>query len=67
MTPLGGNASLYAGCTNQRGPPAVWKIISEAIDELHRSLESRPGDTAVAEDPAGLKVSRGRRIVQRVL
>lgn len=29
---------------------AVWQITSEAIDELHRSLESRPGETAVAED-----------------
>ncbi|XP_010629496.1 transcription termination factor 2 isoform X2 [Fukomys damarensis] len=35
---------------------AVWKLTSEAIDELHRSLESRPGEAAVAEDPAGLKV-----------
>ncbi|XP_058516092.1 transcription termination factor 2 isoform X1 [Ochotona princeps] len=34
----------------------VWKITSEAIDELHRSLESRPGEAAEAEDPAGLKV-----------
>ncbi|XP_045442951.1 transcription termination factor 2 isoform X6 [Pipistrellus kuhlii] len=47
---------------NLNGPPnqerlhAVWKITSEAIDELHRSLESCPGETAVAEDPAGLKV-----------
>ncbi|XP_063112254.1 transcription termination factor 2 isoform X2 [Cavia porcellus] len=35
---------------------AVWKLTSEAIDELHRSLESRPGETAVAEDPVGLRV-----------
>ncbi|XP_023557555.1 transcription termination factor 2 isoform X2 [Octodon degus] len=35
---------------------AVWRVTSEAIDELHRSLESCPGETAVAEDPAGLKV-----------
>lgn len=40
----------------QDGPHATWKIISKAIDELHESLESRPGETAVAEDPAGLKV-----------
>ncbi|XP_036780354.2 transcription termination factor 2 isoform X1 [Manis pentadactyla] len=53
---VGAPSQCYRGCTNQRGPPAVWKIISEAIDELHRSLESRPGDTAVAEDPDGLKV-----------
>ncbi|XP_021121409.1 transcription termination factor 2 isoform X2 [Heterocephalus glaber] len=35
---------------------AVWKVTSEAIDELHRSLESCPGEAGVAEDPAGLKV-----------
>ncbi|KAK2494015.1 hypothetical protein MC885_017852 [Smutsia gigantea] len=51
----GASSPCSRGHTNQRGPPAVWKIISEAIDELHQSLESRPGDTAVAEDPAGLK------------
>ncbi|XP_012518520.1 PREDICTED: transcription termination factor 2 [Propithecus coquereli] len=44
------------GATNQGCLHAVWKVTSEAIDELHRSLESRPGETAVAEDPAGLKV-----------
>lgn len=58
MSPLG-NTSLYTGPTNQDRLHAVWKITSEAIDELHRSLESCPGETAVAEDPAGLKVSRG--------
>ena len=42
---------------NQDRLHAVWKVTSEAIDELHRSLESSPGETAVAEDPAGLKVS----------
>lgn len=41
---------------NQHRLYNVWKITSEAIDELHRSLESCPGETAVAEDPAGLKV-----------
>uniref|UniRef100_G1SDP6 Transcription termination factor 2 n=1 Tax=Oryctolagus cuniculus TaxID=9986 RepID=G1SDP6_RABIT len=44
------------GHKNQDCLHAVWKITSEAIDELHRSLESRPGETAEAEDPAGLKV-----------
>ncbi|EPY90188.1 transcription termination factor 2 [Camelus ferus] len=52
----GGNLYLYAGPMNQDRLHAVWKITSEAIDELHRSLESRPGETVVAEDPAGLKV-----------
>ncbi|XP_055971258.1 transcription termination factor 2 [Sorex fumeus] len=35
---------------------AVWKVTSEAIEELHQSLKSCPGDSAMAEDPAGLKV-----------
>ncbi|XP_011856231.1 PREDICTED: transcription termination factor 2 [Mandrillus leucophaeus] len=51
-----GNTYLYARHTNQDHVHAVWKITSEAIDQLHRSLESCPGETAVAEDPAGLKV-----------
>ncbi|XP_073906772.1 transcription termination factor 2 isoform X1 [Castor canadensis] len=62
VQPLG-SLGLKAACqitaggpTNQDRLHAVWKITSEAIDELHRSLESRPGETAVAEDPAGLKV-----------
>ncbi|XP_047371763.1 transcription termination factor 2 isoform X2 [Sciurus carolinensis] len=44
------------GPRNQDRLHPVWKITSEAIDELHRSLESRPGETVVAEDPPGLKV-----------
>lgn len=55
---------MYARHTNQDHVHAVWKITSEAIDQLHRSLESCPGETAVAEDPAGLKVSQGRLPVQ---
>jgi transcription termination factor 2 len=61
-----GNTYLYAGPTNQDRLHAVWKITSEAIDELHRSLESRPGETAVAEDPAGLKVSQEKTVVQNI-
>ncbi|XP_041494186.1 transcription termination factor 2 isoform X1 [Microtus oregoni] len=67
---LAGSLGLKTGCQgtpegssqysrdnmNQRRLYNVWKITSEAIDELHRSLESCPGETAVAEDPAGLKV-----------
>lgn len=49
---------MYTGPMSQGRLRAVWQITSEAIDELHRSLESRPGETAVAEDPAGLKVSQ---------
>ncbi|XP_036991011.2 transcription termination factor 2 [Artibeus jamaicensis] len=44
------------GPVNQDRLHSVWKVTGEAIDELHRSLESCPGETAVAEDPAGLKV-----------
>ncbi|XP_006874874.1 PREDICTED: transcription termination factor 2 [Chrysochloris asiatica] len=53
---LTGNTYLYAGHTSQDRLHAVWKITSKAIDELHRSLESCPGETAQAEDPSGLKV-----------
>lgn len=66
MTPLG-NTYVCAGPAPQECLHAAWKITSEAIDELHRSLESRPGETAVAEDPAGLRVSWGRLRVQSVL
>ncbi|KAM9686889.1 transcription termination factor 2 isoform 3-T3 [Trichechus inunguis] len=52
----GGYTCLYAGHTSQDRLHAVWKITSEAIDELHRSLASCPGEAAVAEDPLGLKV-----------
>ncbi|XP_066233359.1 transcription termination factor 2 isoform X4 [Saccopteryx leptura] len=52
----GGDTSLSTGPTNQGHLHAVWKITSEAIDELHRSLESRPDETALVEDPDGLKV-----------
>lgn len=58
MTPLG-NTSLYTGPKNQGHLHSMWKITSDAIDELHRSLETCPDETAVAEDPAGLKVSQG--------
>lgn len=65
MTPLG-NSYLFAGPTKHDPVYAVWKITSEAIAELHRSLESCPAETAVAEDPAGLKVSQGGVMVQSV-
>ncbi|CAK6439348.1 unnamed protein product [Pipistrellus nathusii] len=52
----GQSSQHYGGPPNQDRLHAGWKITSEAIDELHRSLESCPGETAVAEDPAGLKV-----------
>uniref|UniRef100_I3MGE3 Transcription termination factor 2 n=1 Tax=Ictidomys tridecemlineatus TaxID=43179 RepID=I3MGE3_ICTTR len=53
----GGLSHCSGDPRNQDHLYSVWKITSEAIDRLHRSLESCPGETAVAEDPAGLKVS----------
>ncbi|XP_045139666.1 transcription termination factor 2 isoform X2 [Echinops telfairi] len=52
----GGNTHVNSGHAGQDRLHSVWKITSEAIDELHRSLGSCPGETAVAEDPPGLKV-----------
>ncbi|XP_019517015.1 PREDICTED: transcription termination factor 2 isoform X1 [Hipposideros armiger] len=52
----GESRQCSGGSTNHDSLYAVWKVTSKAIDELHRSLESCPGETAVAEDPAGLKV-----------
>ncbi|XP_045673079.1 transcription termination factor 2 isoform X1 [Phyllostomus hastatus] len=52
----GRSSKCYGGSVNQGRPHSVWKATSDAIDALHRSLESCPGETAVAEDPAGLKV-----------
>nr|XP_044994311.1 transcription termination factor 2 isoform X2 [Jaculus jaculus] len=52
----GGRSQCSKGCISQDRLHTVWKVTSDAIDELHRSLESRPDETAVAEDPAGLKV-----------
>ncbi|XP_003793870.1 transcription termination factor 2 [Otolemur garnettii] len=68
--PPAGSLGLMAACqvtargsghcrgdyTSQDRLHAVWKVTVKAIDELHRSLESCPAETAVAEDPAGLKV-----------
>ncbi|XP_037682200.1 transcription termination factor 2 isoform X2 [Choloepus didactylus] len=56
QVPAASSSQCHGGRTNHSHLHAVWKVTSEAIDELHRSLESRPGETVVAEDPAGLKV-----------
>lgn len=42
---------------------AVHSAISDAINHLHKSLESCPTERTVAEDPSGLKVSRQGCIV----
>ncbi|XP_036128564.1 transcription termination factor 2 [Molossus molossus] len=52
----GQSSQCYGGPKNQGHLHTVRKIISDAIDELHQSLETCPGETAVAEDPTGLKV-----------
>ncbi|XP_053448178.1 transcription termination factor 2 isoform X2 [Nycticebus coucang] len=51
-----GSGHCRGDCTSQDRLRAVWTVTVKAIDELHRSLESCPAETAVAEDPAGLKV-----------
>ncbi|XP_066124266.1 transcription termination factor 2 isoform X3 [Saccopteryx bilineata] len=56
LVAAGQSSYFCGGPTNQGHLHAVWKITSEAIDELHRSLESRPDETALVEDPDGLKV-----------
>ncbi|XP_075416089.1 transcription termination factor 2 isoform X2 [Tenrec ecaudatus] len=52
----GGTIHVNSSHASQDHLHSVWKITSEAIDELHRSFGSCPGETAVAEDPPGLKV-----------
>ncbi|XP_029803887.1 transcription termination factor 2 isoform X1 [Suricata suricatta] len=52
----GASSWCYGGAPMPDGPHTVWKVISKAIDELHQSLESRPAESALAEDPPGLKV-----------
>ncbi|XP_027722579.1 transcription termination factor 2 [Vombatus ursinus] len=52
----GGKVHLYGGRMTQDRLQAVWKVTSDAIHQLHKSLESRPGTETVAEDPDGLKV-----------
>ncbi|KAM6217135.1 transcription termination factor 2 [Rhynchocyon petersi] len=52
----GGNTYLSTGHASQDRLHVVWKITSEAIDELHRSFKSCPGETMVADDPPGLKI-----------
>ncbi|XP_064138440.1 transcription termination factor 2 [Loxodonta africana] len=52
----GGSSQYFGTHTSRDRLHAVWKITGEAIDELHRSLASCPRETAVVEDPPGLKV-----------
>ncbi|XP_074839644.1 transcription termination factor 2 isoform X2 [Carettochelys insculpta] len=47
---------LYGGRMTEDRLWAVHNATSEAINHLHRSLESCPTEETVAEDPSGLKV-----------
>ncbi|KAG6929543.1 transcription termination factor 2, partial [Chelydra serpentina] len=55
----GANSSvqgLYGGRMTEDRLKAVHSATSDAINHLHRSLESCPTEETVAEDPSGLKV-----------
>lgn len=49
--------TLYGGRMTDDRLNAVYIAISDAINQLHKSLESCPTEEVVAEDPPGLKVS----------
>ncbi|NXG55267.1 TTF2 factor, partial [Hemiprocne comata] len=51
-----GVQNLYGGRMTEDRIRAVHSAISEAINHLHKSLESCPTDQTTAEDPSGLKV-----------
>lgn len=57
LVPSSWDALLCAGLSHLDPLHSVWKVTSEAIEELHQSLKSRPDESAMVEDPAGLKVS----------
>ncbi|XP_075053604.1 transcription termination factor 2 [Mixophyes fleayi] len=48
--------SLYGGRMTEERLFAVRNATSEAIDHLHKSLESCPGPESTVQDPPGLKV-----------
>ncbi|XP_010186212.1 PREDICTED: transcription termination factor 2-like, partial [Mesitornis unicolor] len=51
-----GVQNLYGGRMTEARIRAVHSATSEAINNLHKSLESCPTEQTVAEDPSGLKV-----------
>ncbi|KFQ98439.1 Transcription termination factor 2, partial [Nipponia nippon] len=51
-----GVQNLYGGRMTEDRIRAVHSATSEAINHLHKSLESCPTEQTVAEDPSGLKV-----------
>ncbi|XP_032075789.1 transcription termination factor 2 isoform X2 [Thamnophis elegans] len=48
---------LYGGPMTNDQLQAVQNATSDAINQLHKSLESCPTETSIGEDPPGLKVS----------
>uniref|UniRef100_A0A8C7E1U2 Transcription termination factor 2 n=1 Tax=Naja naja TaxID=35670 RepID=A0A8C7E1U2_NAJNA len=56
--PLGpGQKMLYGGPMTNDQLLAVQNATSDAINQLHKSLESCPTGTSIGEDPHGLKIS----------
>ncbi|NXX45214.1 TTF2 factor, partial [Tricholaema leucomelas] len=51
-----GMQNLYGGRMTEDRIKAVHSAISEAVNHLHKSLESCPTEQTAAEDPSGLKV-----------
>ncbi|NXG23392.1 TTF2 factor, partial [Grallaria varia] len=51
-----GMQNLYGGRMTEDRIRAVHNATGEAINQLHKSLESCPTEQTVAEDPSGLKV-----------
>ncbi|NWU74040.1 TTF2 factor, partial [Onychorhynchus coronatus] len=51
-----GMQNLYGGRMTEDRVRAVHSATCEAINQLHKSLESCPTEQTVAEDPSGLKV-----------
>ncbi|XP_071417111.1 transcription termination factor 2 isoform X2 [Pithys albifrons albifrons] len=51
-----GMQNLYGGRMTEDRIRAVHSAIKEAIDQLHKCLETCPTEQTVAEDPSGLKV-----------
>ncbi|XP_053168273.1 transcription termination factor 2 isoform X3 [Hemicordylus capensis] len=49
--------ALYGGRMTEDRLRAVYNATSDAINQLHESLDSCPTEETVAEDPPGLKVS----------